>query len=217
MPSAGGKSLENTTGKTAMRRSHYRLSILLAVCVVVAILGGWLHDHRRLRAQLDAMRADNEEVQRLKAELSSAKSGHANACLEFHRQLYGPFRRLTDPYTAHSEQAELLRKLRDLGVHPEIDQNGDIVFARVPDTTNFKEAFELLQAFPTLRFVYFDTGPLPPGYNWNSPEFRRAYADAANRVGMRTFILSDHFRREAYAELRRQLPHIEAIEWPGAF
>ena len=60
-----------------MRRSHYRLSILLAVCVVVAILGGWLHDHRRLRAELDAMRADNEEVQRLKAELSSAKSGRA--------------------------------------------------------------------------------------------------------------------------------------------
>jgi hypothetical protein len=211
-----GVRVREITG-AAMRRLQYRLSTLLAACFIVAILGGWLHDHRRLRANLDAMRADNEEAQRLKAELSSAKSGHANACLEFHRQLYGPFRRLTEPYATHSEQAELLRELRDLGVHLETDQQGDVVFARVPDTTNFKEAFGLLKAFPTLRFVFFCTGPLPPGYNWNSPEFRRAYADAANRVVMRTFIVSGHFRRDAYAELRRQLPHIEAIEWPGAF
>ncbi|MDP6553400.1 MAG: GxxExxY protein [Pirellulaceae bacterium] len=45
----------------------------------------------------------------------------------------------------------------------------------------------------------------------------KPYAEASARGFLRTFMISEQFRRDAYAELRRQWPHIEATEFAGAF
>jgi len=193
----------------------------LIICTFLAVIAAWARDHNHLRSQLlqsEVARAEEKrESQKIADELVSRNHRHARSRREFDEKQNGPYERLPETHPVYSAHPDAILKLNDLGVKLYVNRRDEVVLANVPDTTNFKEVFSELQNFPTLVFVYFTTGPLLDGNDWGTAEFRRAYADACARPIMRTFATSDQFRRDAYAELRRQLPQIEATEWVGAF
>ncbi|HUG67169.1 MAG TPA: hypothetical protein VMM76_05435 [Pirellulaceae bacterium] len=151
--------------------------------------------------------------------MTKTNQQHAQSRLTFDKQQNGPYERLSEAHSAYTTHAETISKLRDLGVQLHVNRRNEMVLADVPDTTNFKEVFSELKAFPTLGFVYFTTGPLPLGvaWDWDSEEFRKVYAEASAGPILRTISVNEQLRRDAYRELRSQLPHVEATEWAGAF
>ena len=204
-----------------MCRPQYRIRSLLIVCSCVAVLAAWAHDHNRLRKLLEvadaALAEEKLASQKLADELSRRNQLHARSRREFDEKQNGPYQRIPETHPAYTTHGETISKLKDLGVQLYVNRHDDVILADVPDTTNFEEVFTKLKTFPTLGFVNFTLGALPDGYDWDSEEFRNAYAEAGGRAALRTFELAGHFRRDAYAELRGQLPHVETTERPGAF